>query len=234
MGVVESSWLTALADGAVGRCYDFSSAELRRATGPRARFESLLRTMPEYRALLNVTGYDVLSRLQVGRDRWKCRLNVHSVVGSVPYTIAYTWEVTLHDHAADGLVVHDLGQCMRHKKAGFTGVVVGWDATCAKSEEYCTANEVDLLPGGRQQPFYHVFVHGRGEIAYVAQEEVVATPPRAIDHPQFGEFFHTEAADEESGVWKPKRTLREWYPRGLEGRWLVNRVFPDKRDEYDA
>ena len=31
-----------------------------------------------------------------------------------------------------------------------------------------------------------------------------------------------------------ERTLREWYPLGLEGCWLVNRVFPDGPDEFNA
>ena len=89
MGVVEST-LTALQKGDVESCFDFSSTELRKATGPRPRFESLLRTMPEYRALIENKNHTILSSLQVGPNR-RYRVRVDNALGSIPFSVAYTW-----------------------------------------------------------------------------------------------------------------------------------------------
>jgi len=37
----------------------------------------------------------------------------------------------------------------------------------------------------------------------------------------------TGEVDEERGTWRPSPALREQYPLGLDGCWLVDRIFPD-------
>jgi len=211
-----------------------SSAELRKAAGPRPRFEHLLRNMPEYKPLLNCSSFEVLSALQVEPQRWKCRVRVKNNIGSMPFSVAYTWEVTQEGGRG---IQYDLGQCMTHRKhVGMRGVIVGWDRECRESDEWCAANGIDALPKGRAQPFYQVLVHEHDATAYVAHEMVESTAPRRIDHPHFqartlegapwGVF--TGEVDEEHGTWRPSVALREQYPLDLEGCWLVNRVFPDR------
>ena len=239
MGVVEST-LTALQKGDVESCFDFSSTELRKATGPRPRFESLLRTMPEYRALIENKNHTILSSLQVGPNRWRYRVRVDNALGSIPFSVAYTWEVT--QQPEEGVIKYDLGQCLTHRKFGYKGVIIGWDTKCRQPEEWCKAMEIDTLSRGRKQPFYHVLVHEHDMVTYVAEELVEPTAPTTIDHPRFEEHFvqftgpsgFAPMEDKETGTWKPNKNLRSTYPLDHAGTWLVNRVFPDKDKILDA
>jgi len=232
LGVVQRLWLPALQRGDVRACFESASTELRQYAGPKDRFESLLRTMPEYRALLGHSGSEVLSALQVGQNRWKCRVRVDNTVGSVPFSVAYTWELTLHDGYS--VVDYDLGQCIKDTQRGYRGVIVGWDLSCKQLDDWCEAMGVDELLKGRQQPFYHVLVDGHEHTAYVAQELVEPTPLHQFGHPKFKQAFEMCAPEEcEMGTWRPKRLLREQYPLVLEG-WLVNRVFPDQPTVSDV
>jgi len=225
MDVVETQ-LTALQRGEVESCWNLSSIDLRRAAGPRPRFETLLRTMPEFKPLVACHRYEVLSALQVGPQNWKCRVKVENKLGNMAYSATYTWEVTQEGERS--AVQYDLGQCMYHREHKSTrGVIVGWDRECRQPEEWCKENDVDLLPKGRAQPFYHLLVDRHNVMAYVPQEMVECTAVQPVDHPKFRPTF-TGEVDEERGTWRPSRTLREQYPLGLEGHWLVNRVFPDR------
>ena len=103
--------------------------------------------------------------------------------------------------------------------------------------------KVGSLSRGRAQPFYHVLVDRRDRSdrnqvrrAYVAQESIEAIDVQPIDHPDFsGPASFTGEIDTATGTWQPSELLREQYPLGLEGCWLVNEVFPDKvRESFDA
>ncbi|KAL6762686.1 hypothetical protein V8C86DRAFT_3023298 [Haematococcus lacustris] len=54
-----------------------------------------------------------------------------------------------------------VGDVVRHKRYHYRGVVYDWDPSCAMDEAWVTQMGVDALPGGRQQPFYHVLVDAR-------------------------------------------------------------------------
>ena len=103
-------------------------------------------------------------------------------------------------------------------------------------EAACRAHGVDELD--RAQAFYHVLVDQRDrpgtEMAYVAEESVVITAPALIEHHELHIGF-TGEIDEDGGVLKPNQSLREQYPLGTEGCWLVDRFYPDKLyNEFSA
>ena len=234
MAVVEAQ-LDALQRGDIqGTCFDLASSRFRRAVAPRQRFEQIVRERPELRPLVACGRYEVLSALRTGPREWKCRVNVTSAVGSMPFSVEYAVELRQHD---DTEVRYDLGQCMTHKTLGYRGVVIGWDSECRMSDDWCRSTGVHELTHGREQPFYHVLVDKRdqpgSQIAYVAQESIVSADVTAIDHVHFQFTFadpgasFTGEVDEERGTWRPSPALREQYPLGLDGCWLVDRIFPD-------
>ena len=47
-----------------------------------------------------------------------------------------------------------------------------------------------------------------------------------INHPHAHKIF-TGEVDKENGTMTPTPELREQFPPGLEGRWLVDRFYPD-------
>jgi F-box protein 21 len=49
-----------------------------------------------------------------------------------------------------------VGQLFRHKRYMYEGVITGWDPHCSAGEEWIQHMDVDRLPGGRDQSFYHV------------------------------------------------------------------------------
>ena len=233
IAVVEAQ-LDALQRGEVGRCFDFASSQFRRVVGPRQRFEKILKEAPEYKPLLDCSRYEVLSTLQVDPQRWKCRVRVHNSVGFIPFSVEYRWELIQQGESS---IRHDLGQCMTHKKFGYRGVVVGWDSECRQKEEWC---EKHLGGASKQQPFYHVLVDVRDrpepQMTYVAQEDLRPTPLVPIQHPYFQKASFTGEIDEDRGTYVPHALLREQYPDGssMEGRWLVDQVFPDRKAGFDA
>lgn len=49
-----------------------------------------------------------------------------------------------------------VGQLFQHKRYSYEGVVTGWDVSCDAGEEWIQNMDVDGLPSGRNQAFYHV------------------------------------------------------------------------------
>ncbi|KAI8939544.1 hypothetical protein NX059_003313 [Plenodomus lindquistii] len=71
-----------------------------------------------------------------------------------------------------------VGQLFQHKRYGYEGVVTGWDVACDAGEEWIVNMDVDGLPGGRDQAFYHVLVCDKS-VRYVAQENIRPVGPHA-------------------------------------------------------
>lgn len=49
-----------------------------------------------------------------------------------------------------------VGMLFRHKRYQYEGVITGWDTSCDAGEDWIRNMDVDSLPGGRNQAFYHV------------------------------------------------------------------------------
>ena len=52
-------------------------------------------------------------------------------------------------------VKYKVGQVFRHKRYDYTAVIIGWDVKCALGDNWIAINQVDSLPRGRHQSFYH-------------------------------------------------------------------------------
>ena len=136
-----------------------------------------------------------------------------------------------------------LGQVILHRKFSYRGVIVGYDATCEQSEEWCEQMGVDKLPGGRAQPFYHVLVdkrdHPGEQITYVAEENVVRPPTdgpfaiEAIDHSYVAKMLLPGSFDGAKGTYEPCEELRGLYPPQVHGCRMVDAVTPDGGSAVD-
>jgi heat shock protein HspQ len=79
------------------------------------------------------------------------------------------------------------GQLVRHVRYGYRGVVVEVDSCCRAPDAWYQANRTQP---DRSQPWYHVLVHGGGNVTYAAQTSLSADPSAApIDHPLIDAFF---------------------------------------------
>ncbi|GAA5942810.1 hypothetical protein JCM1841_006913 [Sporobolomyces salmonicolor] len=98
-----------------------------------------------------------------------------------------------------------IGHVFVHRLYGYTAVIRGWDDTCRASETWIQQMQIDRLPFGRHQPFYHVIVDD-GSSRYIAQENVtdLSIPTSALEvliaDESFGRYFRKRGKDE-SGRW---------------------------------
>jgi hemimethylated DNA binding protein len=129
-------------------------------------------------------------------------------------------------------ILYSLGTTFRHKLFGYTGVIVGWDRTCARSPDWVDAFTTNL-DAGAAQPFYAVLPDARDcaalfggprESKYVAQENVEplyppGLPPRALGgigrrprivHPLLDRYFLGFSRDQ--GRYLPRREVAFEYP----------------------
>ena len=80
------------------------------------------------------------------------------------------------------------GQLVRHKRYGYRGVVVEFDATCQASEAWYESNQTQP---DRDQPWYHVLVHRSNGNTYAAEEslDAVEDQDEPVEHPLLAVFF---------------------------------------------
>ncbi|KAF2198990.1 YccV-like-domain-containing protein [Delitschia confertaspora ATCC 74209] len=64
-----------------------------------------------------------------------------------------------------------VGQLFKHRRYHYEGVITGWDPSCIMGEDWIRSMDVDGLPRGRHQSFYHVLVCDKS-IRYVAEENI--------------------------------------------------------------
>ena len=64
--------------------------------------------------------------------------------------------MTRRDTATNANVMYKVGQMMQHKRYSYEGVITGWTSVCKADEQWIIMQEVDRLPRGRLQSFYHV------------------------------------------------------------------------------
>ncbi|OAL46282.1 YccV-like-domain-containing protein [Pyrenochaeta sp. DS3sAY3a] len=69
-----------------------------------------------------------------------------------------------------------VGQLFHHKRYDYEGVITGWDVACDAGEEWIQNMDVDRLPNGRDQAFYHVLVCDKS-VRYVAEENILPVDP---------------------------------------------------------
>jgi heat shock protein HspQ len=80
------------------------------------------------------------------------------------------------------------GQVIHHKLFDYRGVIVDVDATCQASDEWY--EQVARTRPPRDQPWYHVLVHGATHMTYVAQRNLEPDESgQPITHPLLDRFF---------------------------------------------
>lgn len=79
------------------------------------------------------------------------------------------------------------GQLVRHKRADYRGVIVDYDLHCRADELWYRSNSTQP---DRDQPWYHVFVHGTNVVTYAAQSSLQPDEDSGpIEHPLVPYFF---------------------------------------------
>jgi heat shock protein HspQ len=80
------------------------------------------------------------------------------------------------------------GRLVRHRRYGYRGVVVSADKSCQAPDAWYGHNKTQP---DRDQPWYHVFVHGSGgSTTYAAHTSLEADRSAdSIDHPLVEHFF---------------------------------------------
>jgi len=93
-----------------------------------------------------------------------------------------------------------VGQLVHHKKFDYRGVVVDVDPVFSGTDEWY--EQVALSRPPKDQPWYHVLVHGHSHQTYVAERHLEpddsGTP---IEHPDVRLFF----GDFRDGVYVPNQ-----------------------------
>lgn len=86
-----------------------------------------------------------------------------------------------------GRPIFEPGQLVRHRRYGYRGVVVQRDETCQADDQWYQNNQTQP---DRNQPWYHVLVHGSSTCTYAASENLMAElAVIPIDHPLVPIFF---------------------------------------------
>jgi heat shock protein HspQ len=79
------------------------------------------------------------------------------------------------------------GQLVRHKRYRYRGVIVAWDPCCKASEAWYRSNKTQPA---RNQPWYHVLVHGSRITTYAAETSLEDDPSgEPVEHPLVDAFF---------------------------------------------
>lgn len=79
------------------------------------------------------------------------------------------------------------GQLVCHRKYGYRGVVVEFDASCSAPDEWYFSNQTQPP---RNQPWYHVLVHGSAHTTYAAESSLKADEGcEEILHPLLDAYF---------------------------------------------
>ncbi|KAI9788649.1 MAG: hypothetical protein M1816_006795 [Peltula sp. TS41687] len=88
-------------------------------------------------------------------------------------------------------VKYKIGQIFKHRRYAYQAVIIGWDANCEAGEAWIQMMNVDTLPQGRNQTFYHILDNVR-TTRYVAEENIeivtLRDPPPWI-LPWAGRYF---------------------------------------------
>lgn len=80
-----------------------------------------------------------------------------------------------------------LGQLVRHRKYGYRGVIVDFDAECQADERWYRSNQTQP---DRDQPWYHVLVHDSYQVTYAAESSLIQDiSDEPVVHPLVTKFF---------------------------------------------
>ena len=79
------------------------------------------------------------------------------------------------------------GDLVQHRRYGYRGVIVEVDGHCKADPEWYMANKTQP---DREQPWYHVLVHGTENCTYAAESSLMAdSSADEVKHPFVDYFF---------------------------------------------
>ncbi len=82
-----------------------------------------------------------------------------------------------------------VGQVVHHKRYNYRGVIYERDLVCMAGDDWYHGNQSQPP---REQPWYHVLVHGATHSTYVAQSNLVPdTTGDPVIHPLVQKIFQT-------------------------------------------
>ena len=85
-------------------------------------------------------------------------------------------------------VKFSVGELIHHRLFGYRGVIVDVDRNFQATEEWYEMVAKSRPP--KNQPWYHVLVHGSDHATYVAEQNLATDKfGEAINHPMLGYFF---------------------------------------------
>ena len=80
------------------------------------------------------------------------------------------------------------GQVIHHRLFDYRGVIVGVDQTFQLSEEWY--EQVARSRPPKDEPWYHVLVHGHRHTTYVAERNLeIDNDGQPVEHPDLDRFF---------------------------------------------
>jgi hemimethylated DNA binding protein len=111
-------------------------------------------------------------------------------------------------------VKYHVGQVVRHKKFGYRGVIIGWDAVAQAPDEWLQKAYPQSKMKFRHMPNYLVLVDIRDrpdkQTTYVAEENLEPLQRTLVMHPKVDEYF-----DGFDGFqYLPRSRLKTIYPHG--------------------
>ncbi len=90
-------------------------------------------------------------------------------------------------HLRGSLPNFHVGDLIRHRRYGYRGVIVAIDGHCKADPEWYMANKTQP---DREQPWYHVLVHGTEQCTYVAECNLFADETGdPVKHPFLNYYF---------------------------------------------
>lgn len=87
----------------------------------------------------------------------------------------------------NGRPIFEPGELVQHRRYAYRGVVVDRDEFCLADEDWYRKNRTQPE---RDQPWYHVLVHGTATCTYAAAENLMSDLDGSpIEHPLLPHFF---------------------------------------------
>jgi heat shock protein HspQ len=96
------------------------------------------------------------------------------------------------EHLSDSAPLFQPGDLVKHRAYGYRGVIVAVDGHCKADPEWYMSNKTQP---DREQPWYHVIVHGTETCTYAAQSSLIADDSGEEIRHQFVQYFFTEFKD---------------------------------------
>jgi heat shock protein HspQ len=96
-------------------------------------------------------------------------------------------ELTPEDIIHHAKPLFTAGQRVHHTRYGYRGIIVDVNPDCRATDEWYYGNQTQPK---RNQPWYHILVHGSDQVTYVAQSHLVEDKSNGrVKHPLLSYFF---------------------------------------------